>query len=74
MVAINIHDRPSSEATGMDVFVMVVCHRQRRIIERYWKRNQYYQTDNRIKAASDDNNLLKGHVIYIDHFGNVDQH
>jgi hypothetical protein len=25
MVAINIHDRPS-EATGLDVFVLVACH------------------------------------------------
>jgi hypothetical protein len=26
MVAINIHDRLSSEATGLDVFVLVACH------------------------------------------------
>jgi hypothetical protein len=26
MVAINIHDRLPSEATGLDVFVLVACH------------------------------------------------
>jgi S-adenosylmethionine hydrolase len=75
MVAINIH-RLSSEATGMDVFVIVACHIAKGgLLNVIGKEINSIKADNRIKSAiSDDNNMLKGHVIYIDHFGNVDQH
>lgn len=73
IVAINIHDRLSSEATELDVFVKVACHIARggllNVIGREIK-NLKEVTE--LKATtSEDNIILKGHVIYIDHFGNV---
>jgi S-adenosylmethionine hydrolase len=73
LVAINIHDRLQTDATGMDVFVKVACH-----IAKGGLLNVIGKEINSIKqvyelkaVTSVDNNMLKGHVIYIDHFGNV---
>jgi S-adenosylmethionine hydrolase len=73
IVAINIHDRLHSEATDLDVFVKVACH-----IAKGGLMNVIGKEINRIKQVTDlqavmaiDGNSLKGHVIYIDHFGNV---
>ena len=73
IVAINIHDRLHNEATDLDVFVKVACH-----IAKGGLMNVIGKEINSIKQVTDlqatialDGNSLKGHVIYIDHFGNV---
>jgi S-adenosylmethionine hydrolase len=73
IVAINIHDRLHNEATDLDVFVKVACH-----IAKGGLMNVIGKEINGIKQVTDlqaamavDGNSLKGHVIYIDHFGNV---
>ncbi|MES2239212.1 MAG: SAM-dependent chlorinase/fluorinase [Bacteroidota bacterium] len=73
IVSINIHDRLPSDASGLDVFVTVACH-----IAKGGLLNVIGKEINSVKevtemktVTSDDNNSLKGHVIYIDHFGNV---
>jgi S-adenosylmethionine hydrolase len=73
IVAITIHDRLHSEATDLDVFVKVACHIAKggvlNVIGKDIK-NLKQVTDLQV-TFSDDGNLLKGNVIYIDHFGNV---
>jgi S-adenosylmethionine hydrolase len=72
MVAINIHDRLSSDATGLDVFVVVACHIARGgLLNVIGKEITSIKQITELKAAISDNNMLKGHVVYIDHFGNV---
>jgi S-adenosylmethionine hydrolase len=73
MVAINIHDRLPSEATDLDVFVKVVCHLAKGGLMNVIGKeiNTIKQVTNLQATISDDGNSLKGHVIYIDHFGNV---
>ncbi|MGO4906332.1 SAM hydrolase/SAM-dependent halogenase family protein [Flavobacterium sp. W20_MBD1_R3] len=73
MVAINIHDRLPNEATDLDVFVKVACH-----LAKGGLMNVIGKEINTIKQVTDlkavlavDGNSLNGHVIYIDHFGNV---
>lgn len=73
IVAINIHDRFPNEATDLDVFVKVACH-----IAKGGQLNVIGKEIESIKQVtelqaflSEDGNSLKGHVIYIDHFGNV---
>jgi S-adenosylmethionine hydrolase len=73
MVAINIHDRLPSDAADLDVFVKVACH-----LAKGGLMNVIGKEINTIKQVTDlqavlsaDGNSLKGHVIYIDHFGNV---
>lgn len=71
MVAINIHDRLPSNATDIDVFVKVVCH-----LANGGNLNVIGKDISAIKTISElqpvvQNNMIKGHVIYIDHFGNV---
>lgn len=71
MVAINIHDRLPSNATDIDVFVKVVCH-----LANGGNLNVIGKNISAIKTISElqpvvQNNMIKGHVIYIDHFGNV---
>ena len=73
IVTINIHDRLHNEATDMDVFVKVACH-----IAKGGLLNVIGKEINTIKQVTElqavlaaDSNSLKGHVIYIDHFGNV---
>jgi S-adenosylmethionine hydrolase len=73
IVAINIHDRLPSDASGLDVFVTVACHIARggllNVIGR--EINALKEVTEMKTIVSNDNNSLKGHVIYIDHFGNV---
>nr|WP_288834120.1 SAM-dependent chlorinase/fluorinase [uncultured Flavobacterium sp.] len=73
IVAINIHDRLPSDASGLDVFVTVACHIARGgLLNVIGKEINAVKEVTEMKAvASNDNNSLKGHVIYIDHFGNV---
>jgi S-adenosylmethionine hydrolase len=73
IVAINIHDRLPSDAADLDVFVKVACH-----LAKGGLMNVIGKEINSIKQVTDlqavlsaDGNSLKGHVIYIDHFGNV---
>lgn len=73
MVAINIHDRLASDAADLDVFVKVACH-----LAKGGLMNVIGKEINSIKQVTDlqavlaaDGTSLKGHVIYIDHFGNV---
>ena len=73
IVTINIHDRLPSDATDLDVFVKVACHIAKggllNVIGKEIKNIK--QVTDLQAAISDDGNSLKGHVIYIDHFGNV---
>jgi S-adenosylmethionine hydrolase len=73
MVAINIHDRLPSEATGLDVFVLVACHIAKGgLLNVIGKEINSLKQITELKASiSHDTNMLKGHVVYIDHFGNV---
>lgn len=73
MVAINIHDRFPSEATDLDVFVKVACHIAKGgLMNVIGKEIKGIKQVTELKAiVSADSNSLKGHVIYIDHFGNV---
>jgi S-adenosylmethionine hydrolase len=73
IVTINIHDRLPSDATDLDVFVKVACHIAKggllNVIGKEIK--SIKQVTDLQAVISDDGNSLKGHVIYIDHFGNV---
>ncbi len=73
IVVINIHDRLHAEATAMDVFVKVGCH-----IAKGGSLNVIGKEIASIKEVTElqsvianDNNEIRGSVIYIDHFGNV---
>jgi S-adenosylmethionine hydrolase len=73
MVAINIHDRLPGEATDLDVFVTVACHIAKgglmNVIGKEIK--SIKEVTNLQATASDDMSTIKGHVIYIDNFGNA---
>ena len=73
IVNINIHDRLHEGATDLDVFVKVGCHIAKggllNVIGKEIKTIK--QVTDLQAVVSNDGNLLKGYVIYIDHFGNV---
>jgi S-adenosylmethionine hydrolase len=73
IVAITIHDRLHSDASDLDVFVKVACHIAKGgVLNVIGKEiNILKQVTDLQVSLSDDGNLLKGNVIYIDHFGNV---
>jgi S-adenosylmethionine hydrolase len=73
IVEITIHDRLHSEATDLDVFVTVACHIAKGgVLNVIGKEiNSLKQVTDLQVILSEDGNLLKGNVIYIDHFGNV---
>jgi S-adenosylmethionine hydrolase len=73
IVSINIHDRLSTDATDLDVFVKVACHIARGgLLNVIGKEISNIKQITELKAVvTDDHNSLKGHVIYIDHLGNV---
>jgi S-adenosylmethionine hydrolase len=73
IVAINIHDRLHTDASDLDVFVKVACHIAKGgILNLIGKEiNSLKQVTDLQVTLSQDGNLLKGSVIYIDHFGNV---
>ena len=73
IVSINIHDRLPSETTAMDVFVTVACHLARggllNVIGREIKTLKDINAFQPVLA--EENSVLKGNIIYVDHFGNV---
>jgi S-adenosylmethionine hydrolase len=73
IVAINIHDRLHDEATDLDVFVKVACHLSKGgILNVIGKEISKLKEVTGLQATvAADFNSIKGHVIYIDHFGNV---
>ncbi|WP_418262610.1 SAM hydrolase/SAM-dependent halogenase family protein [Flavobacterium faecale] len=73
IVSINIHDRLPNDATDLDVFVKVACHIARGgLLNVIGKEISAIKQVTELQAiVSEDNNSLKGHVIYIDHLGNV---
>ncbi|MFD2891171.1 S-adenosyl-l-methionine hydroxide adenosyltransferase family protein [Flavobacterium chuncheonense] len=72
IVAINIHDRLNTDATDMDVFVAVACHIARGgLLNVVGKEISELKVVNELNAQITENKtLIKGHVVYIDHFGN----
>lgn len=73
IVAINIHDRLSQDATDMDVFKTVACH-----LAKGGSLNVIGKDIPSLKQITDlqpiiskDGNSIRGNVIYIDHFGNI---
>ena len=73
MVAINIHDRLTVEATDLDVFVKVACHLAKGgLLNVIGKEIDSIKQVTELQAiVAADKNSIKGYVIYIDHFGNV---
>ena len=73
IVAINIHDRLSEDATDLDVFVTVASHLSKggslSVIGK--EINTIKQVTELQPVVATDKNSIKGYVIYIDHFGNV---
>jgi hypothetical protein len=73
IVAINIHDRLSEDATDLDVFVTVASH-----LSKGGSLSVIGKEITAIKQVTElqpfvaaDKNSIKGYVIYIDNFGNV---
>jgi S-adenosylmethionine hydrolase len=73
IVAITIHDRLHSDATDLDVFVKVACHIAKGgVLNIIGKEiNTLKQVTDLQVTLSEEGNVLKGNVIYIDHFGNA---
>lgn len=73
IVAINIHDRLAINATAMDVFVTVACHIAKggslSVIGR--EITELREVTELQAVVNQDGNSIKGHVIYLDHCGNV---
>ena len=72
MVAITIHDRLNEDATDMDVFVAVACHIARGgLLNVIGKEIKTLNTINELLPQTLENgNIIRGNVVYIDHFGN----
>ncbi len=72
-VIINIHDRFPNEATDLDIFVKVACHIAKGgLLNVVGREIGNIKEVTELKAVvADDHSTIKGHVIYIDHFGNV---
>ncbi len=73
IVAINIHDRLSEDATDLDVFVTVASHLSKGgLLNVIGKEiTSIKQVTELQPVVATDKNSIKGYVIYIDHFGNV---
>ena len=73
IVSINIHDRLPSDASGLDVFVKVACHIAKGgLLNVIGREIPSIKEITELKAVvASDNNMLKGHVVYVDHFGNT---
>lgn len=73
IVSINIHNRFPVEATDIDIFIKVACHLAKGgILNVIGKEiNTLKQVTELVPVIANDNNSIKGYVIYIDHFGNV---
>ena len=72
MVAINIHERLNKDATDMDVFVAVACHIARGgLLNVIGKEiSELKKVNDLVAIVSDDLTIIKGNIVYIDHFGN----
>jgi S-adenosylmethionine hydrolase len=69
MVAINIHDRLQRSDWLMFCCFSGLSYRKGWITKRHWKRINSLKQITELKASiSHDTNMLKGHVVYIDHF------
>ncbi|MBB1194893.1 hypothetical protein DNC80_14580 [Flavobacterium sp. SOK18b] len=73
IVAIDIHDQLDQDAADLDAFVFVACH-----LAKGGALKTIGTPIDTLKEVTDlnavlavDGNSLKGHVVYIDHFGNV---
>ncbi|WP_144892032.1 SAM hydrolase/SAM-dependent halogenase family protein [Flavobacterium tiangeerense] len=73
IVAIDIHDQLDQDAVDLDAFVTVACH-----LSKGGTLKTIGTPIDTLKEVTDlnavlavDGNSLKGHVVYIDHFGNV---
>ena len=73
IVSINIHEKLSNRATAMDVFGTVACHLAKGgLLNVVGKEIQELRQITELQPQlSSDGTTLRGHVIYIDHFGNV---
>lgn len=71
LVTITIHDRLSSDATDLDVFVKVACHLAKGGLPNVIGKEIKALKDVTELQAVVHENQIKGYVIYIDHFGNV---
>lgn len=71
IVAINIHDRLPSEATDMDVFIVVANHLSKGgLLNVIGKEITEIKTFTELKPVIEPD-LIKGYIMYIDHFGNA---
>ncbi|MCO6175988.1 SAM-dependent chlorinase/fluorinase [Flavobacterium sp. NRK F10] len=72
IVAINIHNRLQENATDMDVFTTVACHIARGgHLNVIGKEIETLKTVNElVPKITNEQSVIKGNVIYIDHFGN----
>ena len=70
--AINIHDRLHVEASDLDVFVTVATHLAKGgLLNVIGKEITSLKDITQFQANVENNSVIKGCVIYIDHFGNV---
>lgn len=70
--AINIHDRLYNEATDMDVLITVATHLAKGGLPNViGKEITALKEVTQLHARVEKNSVIRGHVIYIDHFGNV---
>ncbi len=70
--AINIHDRLDSNATALDVFVTVATHLSKGGLPNViGKEITTLKNLFQLQPSVENNSIIKGCVIYIDHFGNV---
>lgn len=73
LVSINIHDRLPVDATDLDVFVTVAIHIAKGgLLNVIGKDIKTIKQLTELQATvAEDKKFIKGHVIYIDHFGNA---
>lgn len=70
--AINIHDRLHLEASDIDVFVTVATHLAKGgLLNVIGKEITALKDVTQLQPSVENNSIIKGCVIYIDHFGNV---
>ena len=72
IVEINIHDRLADTCSDLDVFVTVACHLAKGGLLNVIGRDitDIKEINELQPVVSDDKSILKGYVVYIDHFGN----
>lgn len=70
--SINIHDRLHLDATDLDVFVTVATHLAKGGLPNViGKEIASLKEVTQLRASVEDNTIIKGCIIYIDHLGNV---